>query len=98
MAEVQKEQETQKETKVTKSLAEIDPTAILFWALIIVLIIILLCNCNCKPKSYSEQSEPYFSGRPDQITVARQIARQEQGASINEGKYMGEMDLQYELY
>lgn len=84
-------------------LGQTDPTQILFWSIVVILIIMLLYNFKGEPKvnieSYcGESHEPYFTGKPAQIIAAKQIARQQQGASIQEGKNVGEMDLQHGLY
>ena len=77
----------------------IDPTTLLFWAIIILLLIVIIYNYD-KIKSKKNQSvtESYFSGRPNQILATKQLARQEQGASIGESQFMGELDLQNTLY
>ena len=57
---------------------------------LIVLFIVLL---------YYKPKESYFSDRQNQVVEAKQISRQQQGASISSSsENVGEMDLQYMSY
>ena len=79
-------------------------SSVYLWAIGILLIIIIIESIALyiivkrNKKSFCGTAENYFTGRPEQQIAARQLARQRQGASIQQGSNMGEMDLQHDLY